>query len=79
MIYIDKNHEQLYGPQKIDNDFYYFDEDTGYMHTGFLETENGTYYYDENGKMITGLQTIDSDQYYFADDGRMTLTRMEKW
>lgn len=71
MIYIDKNHEQLYGPQKIDNDFYYFDEETGYMHTGFLETENGTYYYDENGKQVIGLQTIDSDQYYFADDGRM--------
>ena len=41
------------------------------MHTGFLETENGTYYYDENGKQVIGLQTIDSDQYYFADDGRM--------
>lgn len=71
IIYIDKDHEQLYGSQKIGEDLYYFDEETGYMHTGFLETENGTYYYDENGKQVIGLQTIDSDQYYFADDGRM--------
>ncbi len=77
MIYIDKNHEQLYGPQKIDNDFYYFNEDTGYMHTGFLETENGTYYYDENGKMVTGLQTIDSDQYYFDENGCMKVSSFQ--
>lgn len=71
IIYINEDHEQVYGWQTIDNAVYYFDEETGYMHTGFLETENGTYYFDENGKQVNGLQTIESNQYYFDKEGRM--------
>ena len=69
IIYIDKDHEQLYGSQKIGEDLYYFDEETGYMHTGFLETENGTYYYDENGHTVKGLVTIRGKKYYFNEKG----------
>lgn len=77
LIYINEQGNQLYGSQKIEDDFYYFDEETGYMHTGFLKTDEGTYYYDSEGKRVTGLYTIEGDSYYFNKTGKMITRKFQ--
>ena len=60
--------ETLYGLQLIDNEWYYFDEETGEMVTGFVYLEDKcmkVYFDPESGTMVYGLQTISDEQYYF--------------
>ncbi|KRL87164.1 hypothetical protein FC32_GL001782 [Ligilactobacillus apodemi DSM 16634 = JCM 16172] len=57
----------LYGQQKIDGHWYYFDPVTGAMQTGFvyIADQNKTVYYGSNGQMLYGQQKIDGHWYYF--------------
>ncbi len=52
--------------------WYYFDEN-GYMHTGWLTLSDATYYLNpvagtNSGRMLTGWQYIDGSWYYFSTD-----------
>lgn len=69
IVYLNDDKEALRGFQTLENETYYFDKETGYMHTGFLEEGDDLYYFDEEGKQKTGLQTIDNKTYYFKKDG----------
>ena len=70
-IYLHKDGSQAAGMTKIDENWYYFDPDSGYMHTGFFETDEGTYYFAEDGKQVFGLQEIEGENYFFQKDGTM--------
>ncbi|MDM8203345.1 serine hydrolase [Faecalicoccus acidiformans] len=70
-IYIHDDGSKASGMTKIDKNWYYFDPDSGYMHTGFLETDEGTYYFLEDGKQAYGVQTIEGETYFFQEDGTM--------
>ncbi len=48
----------------------YYDED-GEKVTGWLKTEQATYYLDENGDLATGWQEIDGEKYWFFPGGTM--------
>lgn len=74
-IYITQEGKQAYGFKTINGENYYFDVHTGYMHTGFLEREDGTYYYNNDGKQLTGFIEIGDDMYYFDKDGKMVTSR----
>ena len=39
------------------------------MRTGWVETENGTYYMLTNGQMAIGERTVDGELYTFGEDG----------
>lgn len=39
--------------------------------TGWVETEEGTYYYLEDGSSATGWHEIEGSRYHFASDGRL--------
>ena len=56
--------------QVIEEKTYYFDPDTGYMHTGWLTLEGSTYYIGSDG-LCTGLQQIDGSTYFFDRNGIM--------
>ena len=56
----------VYGEQKIENAWYYFDKWNGAMQTGFYQLPGKTVYYDpENGMMLYGEQQIGNKWYYF--------------
>ncbi|WP_143471074.1 CHAP domain-containing protein, partial [Leuconostoc inhae] len=57
--------QMIYGEQKIDNNWYYFDKITGAMTIGFQNLGNKTVYYNNQGQMIYGEQKIDNNWYYF--------------
>lgn len=56
--------------QTIDGQQYYFQPETGEMHTGWLETESGFYYFTEQGTMHTGWLSTETGSFYFDDQGR---------
>lgn len=58
------------GLVKIDEKYYYFDEN-GRPKTGVFELSGAKYYFDESGERKHGLITIGSNQYYFGTDGKM--------
>jgi glucan-binding YG repeat protein/cell wall-associated NlpC family hydrolase len=73
--YYYQNGAKVTGEQQIGGSWYYFDETTGAMKTGFVRLTgsylvNGakTVYYDASGKMLYGEQQIDGSWYYF-DEG----------
>jgi|GEM_PF-4259998 len=53
--------------KKIDGYYYYFDETTGKMITGWkdIPKQNKRVYYNEEGHMLYGKQVIDGETYYF--------------
>ncbi len=53
------------GEKKIDGSWYYFDEVTGEMRTGFVPHHNNRYYYDAQGRMQYGEKKIEGNWYYF--------------
>lgn len=50
---------------------YLFNNEFGYMETGWQTVNGAKHYYFENGKAAVGLETIDGYKYYFAADGIM--------
>ena len=62
------NNTPLTGWQSLDGQFYYFQED-GLLHTGFLEYEGHTYYFHPDGTMATGEVWLDGTAYHFTASG----------
>ena len=57
----------LYGKQKINEKWYYFDTFNGRMQTGWYDLPTKTVYYAETGEMLYGDQQIDGEWYYFNE------------
>ena len=64
--------------QKEDNGFvtegsskYYYDNDTGEMHIGWLNYQNEDYYFNKDGKMVNSWNVIDGRLYYFDENGAL--------
>lgn len=64
-MYYYSNGDMVYGEQKINNGWYYFDQITGAMVVGFKNLDNKTVYYNDQGKMVYGEQKINNSWYYF--------------
>ena len=81
-IYCYQGDTQLFGEQKVDGHWYYFDsEKGGAMVCGWytLPVKNGgtkTVYYDTNGWMVYGEKKIDGHWYYF---NTVTGARTSGW
>ncbi|WP_415153215.1 N-acetylmuramoyl-L-alanine amidase family protein, partial [Leuconostoc gelidum] len=74
-VYYYLNGQMVYGEQKINNNWYYFDKETGAMSTGFQNLDNKTVYYNSQGQMIYGEQKIDNNWYYFdKETGAMSTS-----
>lgn len=56
---------QVFGEQKVNGKWYYFDPDTGIMKTGFCDLGTKTVYYGSDGAMKYGEQKINNKWYYF--------------
>lgn len=69
--YLDYYGRALRQWQTIDDARYYFDPQTGNMHIGWLDTEEGRYYLANDGKMTTGWLELDDGSYYFDKTGTM--------
>ncbi len=66
----------LKGFQYIDGEYFYFNENTGEMQTGFVTFGEKWYYFlPEDGTMVTGWFTSPKTgyEYYFNDEGEMTV------
>ena len=70
-FYIYASGEKAYGAKKIGNTWYYFDEKTGAMHTGWRDAGEKKCYYNDKGELQFGAQKIDGKWYYFNDSGYM--------
>ena len=53
------------GEKCVQGYWYYFDETTGIMKTGWHQFPNKKVYYDAKGRMLYGEQRIDGNWYYF--------------
>ena len=69
-VYTMPEEEKLTGWQKIDNKWYYYDNE-GNKVTGWKYVVNSWYYFDSTGVMKTGWQKIGSSWYYLGTDGAM--------
>lgn len=69
MIYIDDNGNKLYGYQSIEDEVYYFNEDTGKMNRGNMETQKGIQNFTNDGRLLTGLQKQDGKTIFYNQDG----------
>lgn len=66
--------EKVTGVYKIGGDFYYFDPNSGIMHTGWREDGEDTYYYGKDGKLCFGVEQINGEWYYFKETNGMMYT-----
>ena len=69
VFYYDEKGDQVHGQKNIDGNWYFFDENTGIMQTGFkdIKSQNKTVYYASNGQMQYGQQRILNHWYLFDD------------
>ena len=64
-VYYNSKGEMQYGPQKIGGYWYYFNNGSGAMTTGWLTLNGRKYYYDGNGHQVFGEYTINGTKYVF--------------
>ena len=65
VYYCYRGNSKMYGEQRVNNAWYYFDKSSGAMRTGFVNLGNKTVYYGTDGKMRYGEQRISNAWYYF--------------
>lgn len=70
MQYCDYFGRPLQNWQTIDGEQYYFQPETGEVHTGWLETETGSYYFTEKGTLHTGWLNTEAGTVFFDEQGR---------
>ena len=75
--YLDEDGDRLKGWQDLNSKHYYFDPDTGIMHIGWLETEDGIYNLKGDGNMRTGWYTRNDDPCYLQPDGKLATGWLE--
>ena len=76
--YVTANNMKAAGWVKADGSWYYFDEFTGKMQTGFLTIGEETFYLSPNtGEMITGWFTVDGKKY--LSKGNHDLSTGQRW
>ena len=78
IIYKTRDGVQLFGLQEIDGDTYYFSQDEGYMHRGFLMQNHEQYYFDDQGRMAHGLTSIGQRYAYFDKSGKMIKNKYQE-
>ena len=62
------------GWQVLQGQRFYFDENGAMVtETGWLETDEGTWYLKEDGQPYTGWMQTDQARYYFLEDGMMAV------
>ncbi len=76
IMYKNDNHEYVYGLQKIEGNYYYFDETTGFMKIGIQEINGSQYLFHEDGTMVMNqfeqVKNHDVEQTsYFDQEGKM--------
>jgi len=59
------------GWEELIGHWYYFDPDTGYYKTGFIQLGEKRYYLDYDGKMLTGWFKVQDKWYFAANDGSL--------
>ena len=57
--------------EKINNKFYYFDENGSIIRNQFKKINGGTYYFGDDGAALIGLHVIDGKNYHFTSDGQL--------
>ena len=57
--------------EKINNKFYYFDENGSIIRNQFKKINGGTYYFGDDGAALIGSHVIDGKNYNFASDGQL--------
>ncbi|CAJ2233237.1 glycoside hydrolase family 70 protein [Fructilactobacillus sanfranciscensis] len=57
--------------EKINNKFYYFDENGSIIRNQFKKINGGTYYFGDDGAALIGLHAIDGKNYNFTSDGQL--------
>lgn len=67
-VYYILDGQRISGFFQVDGITYYQDE-TGFLHTGWLEFNDLRYYFNANGSMVTGWLELDGCYYYFGADG----------
>ena len=70
----DENGVLMTGWEKIDNKWYYFDNNSNYA-KGLKKIGNTSYYFNDLGKMMTGWQLINGKYYYFENNGAMAANK----
>ena len=65
VYYCYRGNSKMYGEQRVNNAWYYFDKSSGAMRTGFVNLGNKTVYYGTDGKMRYGEQKINNNYYAF--------------
>ena len=65
VYYCYNGENKIYGEQRIDGAWYYFDKTSGAMQTGLVNLGNKTVYYGTDGAMRYGEQRINNAWYYF--------------
>lgn len=73
-VYYAKKGTITSGLVKYNNSWYYFDEETCQMKTGWVSIDGTSYYFLENGKAATGNRTINGKGYNFNSDGSVNVT-----
>ena len=75
--YVTANNMKAAGWVKADGSWYYFDEFTGKMQTGFLTIGEETFYLSPNtGEMITGWFTVDGKKYLSKGNGTIVKNQI---
>lgn len=69
--YYTTNGDMVKGWSKIEDNWYFFDEDTGAMQVGWIEHKGHKYYLDESGIMVTDWLEDRGQKYYFNQSGMM--------
>lgn len=70
-FYIGEDAQAETGWIKLDNYYYYLDDQTGRMKTGWLKQNDTWYYLDNSGIMQTGWLNLDGAYYYLDKNGAM--------
>ncbi len=73
--YVTENGKKLTGWMKCDEQWYYFNEKTGIMHTGFLEYEGELFYLTPMGEMAVGWFGVNNATYLAKGNGALVTNQ----
>lgn len=76
--YADPEGKIARGETKVEEDYYYFQPETGQLYTGWVTIDGAVYCFDETGHPRTGLYMEDGILWELEDDGRVKA-RVNGW